>query len=93
MSEIKSNRPLLVLAIGAFGIGVTEFAPMGMLPAIARGLDVSIPSAGLLVSAYAIGVMIGAYHDTPAFAVRQTDSIDRLDEHLHRWKCHVGGCP
>ena len=60
MSEIKSNRPLLALAIGAFGIGVTEFAPMGMLPVIARGVDVSIPSAGLLVSAYAIGVMIGA---------------------------------
>ncbi|MDB5963304.1 MAG: ydhP 3 [Massilia sp.] len=52
--------PLLALAIGAFGIGVTEFAPMGMLPAIAADLGVSIPSAGLLVSAYAMGVLIGA---------------------------------
>jgi DHA1 family inner membrane transport protein len=52
--------PLLALAIGAFGIGVTEFAPMGMLPAIATDLGVSIPSAGLLVSAYAVGVLIGA---------------------------------
>jgi DHA1 family inner membrane transport protein len=52
--------PLLALAIGAFGIGVTEFAPMGMLPAIATDLGVSIPSAGLLVSAYAMGVLIGA---------------------------------
>jgi len=52
--------PLLALAIGAFGIGVTEFAPMGMLPAIATNLGVSIPTAGLLVSAYAMGVLIGA---------------------------------
>lgn len=52
--------PLLALAIGAFGIGVTEFAPMGMLPAIATDLGVSIPAAGLLVSAYAMGVLIGA---------------------------------
>ncbi|MDZ4392669.1 MFS transporter [Cypionkella sp.] len=54
------NWPLLALAVGAFGIGVTEFSPMGMLPVIAQGVDVSIPSAGLLVSAYAMGVMIGA---------------------------------
>ncbi|TKA96325.1 MFS transporter [Cereibacter changlensis] len=54
------NWPLLALAVGAFGIGVTEFSPMGMLPVIAEGVDVSIPSAGLLVSAYAIGVMVGA---------------------------------
>ena len=52
--------PLLALAIGAFGIGVTEFAPMGMLPAIATSLGVSIPTAGLLVSAYAMGVLVGA---------------------------------
>lgn len=52
--------PLLALAIGAFGIGVTEFAPMGMLPLIAADLGVSIPSAGLLISAYAMGVLIGA---------------------------------
>lgn len=57
---MKPNPAILALAIGAFGIGVTEFAPMGMLPAIATDLGVSIPSAGLLVSAYAIGVLIGA---------------------------------
>ncbi|HEY0274786.1 MAG TPA: MFS transporter, partial [Paenirhodobacter sp.] len=54
------NWPLLALAVGAFGIGTTEFSPMGMLPVIAEGVGVSIPSAGLLVSAYAIGVMVGA---------------------------------
>ena len=52
--------PLLALAIGAFSIGVTEFTPMRILPAIATDLGVSIPSAGLLVSAYAMGILIGA---------------------------------
>ncbi|GAB3121773.1 MFS transporter [Novispirillum itersonii] len=51
---------LLALAIGAFGIGTTEFSPMGLLPVIAEGVEVSIPTAGLLVSAYAIGVTLGA---------------------------------
>lgn len=54
------NLPLIALAIGAFAIGVTEFAPMGMLPVIATGIGVSIPTAGLLISAYALGVTIGA---------------------------------
>jgi DHA1 family inner membrane transport protein len=57
---MKLNPPLLALAAGAFGIGVTEFAPMGLLPVMADDLGVSIPAAGLLVSAYAIGVMLGA---------------------------------
>lgn len=62
------HPPLLALAIGAFGIGVTEFSPMGMLPLIASDLGVSIPAAGLLVSAYALGVLIGAPLMTLAFA-------------------------
>lgn len=62
------NGTLLALAIGAFAIGTTEFTPMGLLPVIAKGVEVSIPSAGLLVSAYAIGVMIGAPVMTLAFA-------------------------
>ncbi len=57
---MRLNLPLLALAMGAFGIGVTECAPMGMLPGIASDLGVSIPAAGLLVSAYAMGVLIGA---------------------------------
>lgn len=59
-SQTGSRWPLLALAVGAFSIGVTEFSPMGMLPVIAKGVDASIPSAGLLISAYAIGVMVGA---------------------------------
>ena len=57
---MRINPPLVALAIGAFGIGVTEFSPMGMLPGIAADLGVSIPAAGLLVSAYALGVLLGA---------------------------------
>lgn len=57
---MKINLPLLALATGAFGIGVTEFAPMGLLPIVATDLGVSIPTAGLLVSAYALGVLLGA---------------------------------
>ena len=55
---MKINSAIVALAIGAFGIGVTEFSPMGILPIIAHDLGVSIPSAGLLVSAYAFGVLM-----------------------------------
>ncbi|MFF0414683.1 MFS transporter [Kitasatospora sp. NPDC004745] len=51
---------LLALAIGAFGIGTTEFVVMGLLPEIAGDYGVSIPTAGLLVTGYAIGVVVGA---------------------------------
>ena len=57
---MKVNPGLIALSIGAFGIGVAEFAPMGLLPVIAGDLGVSIPTAGLLISAYALGVMLGA---------------------------------
>ncbi|MEW2167867.1 MFS transporter [Streptomyces sp. NPDC007084] len=51
---------LLALAAIAFGIGTTEFATMGLLPQIADGIDVSVPHAGNVVSAYALGVVVGA---------------------------------
>ncbi|MFD7130158.1 MFS transporter [Streptomyces sp. NPDC059894] len=51
---------LLALAVGAFGIGTTEFVMMGLLPDVADDLHISIPSAGHLVSAYALGVVLGA---------------------------------
>ena len=51
---------LLVLALSAFAIGTTEFVIMGLLPDVARSLAVSIPSAGWLISGYALGVAIGA---------------------------------
>ena len=52
--------PLLALAAAAFGIGTTEFVIMGLLPDVALDLGVSTPEAGMLVSGYAIGVVIGA---------------------------------
>jgi len=52
--------PLLALALSAFAIGTTEFVIMGLLPDVARDLSVSIPSAGLLVSGYALGAAAGA---------------------------------
>ncbi len=64
----RFSWPLLALAIGAFGIGTTEFTPMGLLPVIAEGVQVSIPTAGMLVSAYAIGVLLGAPIMTLAFS-------------------------
>ncbi|MGW3243791.1 MFS transporter [Streptomyces sp. NPDC001070] len=51
---------LLALAIGAFGIGTTEFVIMGLLPEVASDFGVSVPTAGLLVTGYGLGVMIGA---------------------------------
>jgi MFS transporter, DHA1 family, inner membrane transport protein len=51
---------LLALAVGAFGIGTTEFVMMGLLPDVANDLDISLPTAGHLVSAYALGVVVGA---------------------------------
>jgi MFS transporter, DHA1 family, inner membrane transport protein len=51
---------LLALAIGAFGIGTTEFVIMGLLPEVATDYSVTIPTAGLLVTGYAVGVLIGA---------------------------------
>ena len=51
---------LLALALSAFAIGTTEFVIMGLLPEVANDLRVSIPSAGWLISGYALGVAIGA---------------------------------
>jgi DHA1 family inner membrane transport protein len=51
---------ILALAMGGFAIGTTEFMAMGLLPQIADGVGVSIPSAGHLISAYARGVVVGA---------------------------------
>jgi MFS transporter, DHA1 family, arabinose polymer utilization protein len=54
------KKALLALAIGGFGIGMTEFVIMGILPEVASALEVSIPRAGHFISAYALGVVVGA---------------------------------
>ncbi|MFF2552508.1 MFS transporter [Nocardia sp. NPDC058058] len=51
---------ILALALGGFGIGTTEFVTMGLLPNIADDMSVSEPTAGHIVSAYALGVVVGA---------------------------------
>lgn len=52
--------PIFALAVASFCIGTTEFVIMGLLPEVATDLAVSIPAAGLLVTGYALGVVIGA---------------------------------
>ncbi|WP_174293050.1 MFS transporter [Sphingomonas bacterium] len=54
-----------VLALGGFAIGTTEFATMSLLPAFSRGMGVDAPTGGHVISAYALGVVVGA----PLFAV------------------------
>jgi DHA1 family inner membrane transport protein len=54
------RKPLLALAVAAFGIGTTEFIIMGLLPDLARDFAVSIPKAGTLVSGYALSVTLGS---------------------------------
>lgn len=51
---------VLALAMGGFAIGTTEFVTMGLLPQISGGVDVSIPTGGHVISAYAVGVVVGA---------------------------------
>lgn len=54
------KKGLYALLLGGLGIGITEFVMMGLLPDIAKDLAISIPQAGHLISAYALGVVIGA---------------------------------
>ncbi|MBP1885784.1 MFS transporter [Sinorhizobium mexicanum] len=50
----------VALAVGGFGIGTGEFAIMGLLPQVAEDVAVSVPKAGAVISAYALGVVVGA---------------------------------
>ncbi|WP_458778950.1 MFS transporter [Arthrobacter sp. D3-16] len=56
----KVAMPILALAMGGVGIGVTEFTMMGLLKEVEQGLGISTPEAGHLISAYALGVVVGA---------------------------------
>jgi MFS transporter, DHA1 family, inner membrane transport protein len=60
LSTVRTVIAIVALALGGFAIGTTEFVTMGLLPDIADGVGVDIPSAGHLISAYAVGVVIGA---------------------------------
>lgn len=59
---VETSRPgwaIIALSVGGFTIGTTEFMTMGVLPEIAAGVDVSVPTAGHVISAYALGVVVG----------------------------------
>jgi multidrug resistance protein len=60
LDKKQSTLALLALAISAFAIGTTEFISVGLLPLIARDLHISVTTAGLTVSLYALGIMFGA---------------------------------
>lgn len=70
-----ANKSLIPLALGGFGIGMTEFVMMGILPDIATNLHISIPEAGYLISAYALGVVVGAPTLVGALANRPPKSV------------------
>lgn len=59
-NRAADRRALLALGVGSFGIGTGEFVIMGLLPDAARDLTITIPEAGHLISAYALGVVVGA---------------------------------
>ena len=59
-STIGATLIVLALACGGFGIGVGEFAVMGLLPQVAAGFNASVPDAGYVITAYAVGVVVGA---------------------------------
>jgi DHA1 family inner membrane transport protein len=56
----RTGWVLFALAVGAFAIGTTEFATMSLLPMFAQGLGIDAPTAGHVISAYALGVVVGA---------------------------------
>ena len=60
LDKKRSMFALLALAVSAFAIGTTEFVSVGLLPLISRDLHISLTTAGLTVSLYALGVMVGA---------------------------------
>ena len=59
-SSIHFGRAMFALGVGGFAIGTGEFVIMGLLPEVATDIGVSIPQAGHVISAYALGVVIGA---------------------------------
>ena len=65
ISLARARAAEAALAVGSFAIGTGEFAAMGFLPSVADGFGVTVPQAGAVISAYALGVVVGA----PVFAV------------------------
>ena len=66
VSSRRAAAAIAALVVGGFAIGTTEFVTMGLLPQIAEGIGTDIPTTGHTISAYALGVVVGA----PLIAVR-----------------------
>ncbi|SDF49202.1 MFS transporter, DHA1 family, arabinose polymer transporter, partial [Blastococcus fimeti] len=60
LSPRRVAAAIVALALGGFAIGTTEFVTMGLLPDVAEGVDIDIPTAGHVISLYALGVVVGA---------------------------------
>lgn len=74
VSDNAMKKSLIALALGTFALGIAEFTMMGILGDVARSLDVSIPRAGHLISAYSAGVAVGA----PGLIFLRRLRLDRL---------------
>ena len=72
--ERKNKKGLIALAFGTLGLGITEFVLMGILPYVAKDLHIGIATAGHLISAYALGVCMGA----PLLVVVRRQPLKRL---------------
>lgn len=68
------KKGLIALALGTFALGIAEFGMMGILGDVARGLDISVVKAGHLISAYSLGVAVGA----PALVILYRQPLRRL---------------
>ena len=66
---------LFALTLSAFAIGTTEFVIVGLVPTIATDLGVTLPSAGLLVSLYAVGVAVGHARDACLCRVAAVETV------------------
>src|SRR4029453_12980218 len=60
MNTLRVVAAVVALALGGFAIGTTEFVTMGLLPDMAEGVGIDIPTAGHVISVYALGVVVGA---------------------------------
>lgn len=68
------KKSLIALAFGTLGLGIAEFVMMGILPDVAKALHVSVPKAGNFISAYALGVCVGA----PALILARRYSLKKI---------------
>ena len=80
------KKSLTALAFGTLGLGIAEFVMMGILPDVAKDLHISIPQAGHFISAYALGVCVGAPGMVlvASYPSAETYSV-RFDGYLYLW--------